>query len=159
MQFIKKTRCNSSAPFPVSHGENLGSYTDRGRMPNCPQTSAQTSREHFTPQTSTKIYSQIPLPNFFFQMKPACYLVSALEQHLISPLDPVNTSCKATPIMTGHCLSRSGIHSSRSQGQHPRRPGSRSRLGRGPQFKFVAHKGKGLLVSIYSATASSPALS
>jgi len=68
------------------------------------------------------------LPHFFFQMRPACYLVSTSEQHLISPPAPVNTSWKATPITTGHCLSRSGIHSSRSQGQQPCRPGSRSRL-------------------------------
>lgn len=69
-------------------------------------------------------------------------------------LDPVNTSSKATPIMTGHCLSRSGTLSSGSQGLHPCRSGSTLCLGRGPQ----AQKGKGLLVSIYSAAASSPAL-
>lgn len=165
---LKNSRCNSSSPLPVSHGEKSESHTNRKRMPNCPQTSAQTSRKYFTDQTSTTIYSQVPLPGFllffcllgfFFQMRPACYLVRASEQHLISPLDPVNTSWKATPIMTGHCLSRSGIHSSNSQEQHPCRPGSRLCLGRGPQFKFVAHKGKELLVNIYSATASSPALS
>lgn len=97
------------------------------------------------------------LPHFFLWMRPACYLVSTSEQHLISPLDPVNTSWKATPIMMGHCLSRSGIHSSGSQGLHPCRSGSTLCLGWGPQPKSMAQKGKGLLASIYSAAASSPA--
>lgn len=92
---LKKTRCSSSSPLPVSQGEKLETHSDRERTLNCPRTSALQGLQGNILQTKLpqSLIPRYPSPFFLLQMRPAC--ATSLEHQRAS-----NFSCKH--LLEGH---------------------------------------------------------